>query len=142
MGIESPVHLIFIGVVALLVLGPKRLPEVARALGHGLREFREAMNLDGDHPIEHPPVVSHPVVDPAMPVQTPAQESPALETAVQQSPAQATAVQETAVQETPMQAPGQGDPLADSFSHVQAPAPGVDPPGPVPSPDAPDSRAL
>jgi len=132
MGIESPVHLIFIGVVALLVLGPKRLPEVARALGHGLREFREAMNLDGDHPIEHPPVVSHPVVDPAMPVQTPAQESPA----------QATAVQETAVQETPMQAPGQGDPLADSFSHVQAPAPGVDPPGPVPSPDAPDSRAL
>jgi TatA/E family protein of Tat protein translocase len=46
MGIESPVHLLFIGAVALLVLGPKRLPEVARALGKGLREFREAMSQE------------------------------------------------------------------------------------------------
>jgi TatA/E family protein of Tat protein translocase len=43
MGIENPVHLLFIGAVALLVLGPKRLPEVARALGQGIREFRAAM---------------------------------------------------------------------------------------------------
>ena len=43
MGIENPVHLLFLGGVALLVLGPKRLPEVARSLGRGLREFREAM---------------------------------------------------------------------------------------------------
>ncbi|HTZ65032.1 MAG TPA: twin-arginine translocase TatA/TatE family subunit [Solirubrobacteraceae bacterium] len=51
MGIESPVHLLFIGAVALLVLGPKRLPEVARALGKGLREFREAM---GQEPATRP----------------------------------------------------------------------------------------
>ena len=44
-GIENPVHLAFIAIVALLVLGPKRLPELARALGKGVREFREAMNL-------------------------------------------------------------------------------------------------
>jgi len=50
MGIENPVHLIFIGIVALLVLGPKRLPEVARALGHGLREFREAVSQQGEAP--------------------------------------------------------------------------------------------
>lgn len=43
MGIENPVHLIFIGAVALIFLGPKRLPEMAKALGHGIREFREAM---------------------------------------------------------------------------------------------------
>jgi len=42
MGIDNPVHLLFIGVVALIVLGPKRLPELARALGHGIREFRGA----------------------------------------------------------------------------------------------------
>jgi sec-independent protein translocase protein TatA len=48
MGLENPVHLIFIGVVALLVLGPKRLPELARALGHGLREFREAVSMQGE----------------------------------------------------------------------------------------------
>jgi TatA/E family protein of Tat protein translocase len=44
MGIENPVHLLFVAVVALLVLGPKRLPELARALGKGLREFRETMS--------------------------------------------------------------------------------------------------
>ena len=43
MGIENPVHLLFIGAVALIVLGPKRLPDLARALGHGIREFREAI---------------------------------------------------------------------------------------------------
>ncbi|HEX4564369.1 MAG TPA: twin-arginine translocase TatA/TatE family subunit [Solirubrobacteraceae bacterium] len=48
MGIESPLHLLFIAVVALLVLGPKRLPELARALGKGVREFRGAMEA-GEH---------------------------------------------------------------------------------------------
>ncbi len=47
MGIDSPLHLLFLGAVALMVLGPKRLPEVARALGKGMREFRESINLDG-----------------------------------------------------------------------------------------------
>jgi len=54
MGIENPVHLIFIAAVALVVLGPKRLPEMARALGKGMREFREAMNGEGEAP-EVPP---------------------------------------------------------------------------------------
>jgi sec-independent protein translocase protein TatA len=44
MGLENPVHLIFIAAVALIVLGPKRLPEIARALGHGIREFRESVS--------------------------------------------------------------------------------------------------
>jgi TatA/E family protein of Tat protein translocase len=42
-GIENPVHLLFIAVVALIVLGPKRLPRLARALGDGIREFRAAL---------------------------------------------------------------------------------------------------
>lgn len=50
MGIENPVHLIFIAVVALVVLGPKRLPELARALGKGMREFRQAMSGEADKP--------------------------------------------------------------------------------------------
>jgi TatA/E family protein of Tat protein translocase len=37
---------LFLGAVALMVLGPKRLPEMARALGKGMREFRESMNFD------------------------------------------------------------------------------------------------
>jgi len=43
MGIENPLHLIFLGAVALIVLGPKKLPELARTLGKGIREFRDAM---------------------------------------------------------------------------------------------------
>jgi Tat protein translocase TatB subunit len=38
----GPTELLVIMVVALLVLGPKRLPEIARALGKGLAEFRRA----------------------------------------------------------------------------------------------------
>jgi TatA/E family protein of Tat protein translocase len=44
--ILQPTHLLFILVIALLVLGPKRLPEVGRALGRGLRDFRNALNTD------------------------------------------------------------------------------------------------
>jgi sec-independent protein translocase protein TatA len=50
MGIENPVHLIFIAAVALVVLGPKRLPELARALGKGIREFRDAMSMESERP--------------------------------------------------------------------------------------------
>jgi sec-independent protein translocase protein TatA len=41
--IFQPTHLLFILAVALLVLGPKRLPEVGRMLGRGIRDFRGAM---------------------------------------------------------------------------------------------------
>jgi TatA/E family protein of Tat protein translocase len=44
MGIENPVHLLFLAAVALVVLGPKRLPELARAAGRGMREFRQALS--------------------------------------------------------------------------------------------------
>jgi sec-independent protein translocase protein TatA len=43
-GIENPVHLMFLAAVALIVLGPKRLPELTRAAGKSIREFREALN--------------------------------------------------------------------------------------------------
>jgi sec-independent protein translocase protein TatA len=51
----QPTHLLFVLVIALLVLGPKRLPEVARTLGNGLRDFRAAINgehSDDDDPSE------------------------------------------------------------------------------------------
>jgi sec-independent protein translocase protein TatA len=47
-GIESPVHLLFLGAVALIVLGPRRLPELARALGKGIREFRDSIDPRAD----------------------------------------------------------------------------------------------
>lgn len=38
----GPMELLLILVIALVVFGPKRLPEIGRALGKGLREFRRA----------------------------------------------------------------------------------------------------
>jgi len=60
MGIENPIHLLFIAIVALLVLGPKRLPELARALGHGLREFREAVGQQGEPRVQRPELAPGP----------------------------------------------------------------------------------
>jgi sec-independent protein translocase protein TatA len=73
MGIDNPVHILFIAIVALIVLGPKRLPEVARALGHGLREFREAVSLQGDQTI-----TQQPAAPPQVMAETAAQASTAM----------------------------------------------------------------
>ena len=43
-GLENPVHLLFILVVAALVLGPKRLPAMGRSLGAGIRELRDSLS--------------------------------------------------------------------------------------------------
>jgi sec-independent protein translocase protein TatA len=69
--IIQPTHLLFILVVALLVLGPKRLPEVGRQLGNGIRDFRAA--ISGEHNERHPVVeesfdMSHPGSSPDSPV--------------------------------------------------------------------------
>jgi len=48
--ILQPTHLLLILVVALLVLGPKRLPEAGRALGKGIRDFRSAMSGEDHEP--------------------------------------------------------------------------------------------
>jgi sec-independent protein translocase protein TatA len=42
MGALSPLHLIIILVIALLVIGPGKLPETGAALGRAIREFRHA----------------------------------------------------------------------------------------------------
>jgi sec-independent protein translocase protein TatA len=39
----GPMEMVIVLVVALLVLGPKRLPAAGRSLGHGLREFKDSV---------------------------------------------------------------------------------------------------
>lgn len=43
----SPIQVLLVLAVALLVLGPKRLPELGRNLGSGIRDFKKAVTDDG-----------------------------------------------------------------------------------------------
>ncbi len=42
MGALSPYHLILLLIIVLIVFGPGKLPDIANALGRGIREFRKA----------------------------------------------------------------------------------------------------
>jgi sec-independent protein translocase protein TatA len=47
-GLLQPSHIIFVIVIALLVFGPKRLPEMGRSIGHGIREFKDSIDGHGN----------------------------------------------------------------------------------------------
>jgi sec-independent protein translocase protein TatA len=40
----TPVHIMFLGILALLLFGAKRLPEIGRGLGTGMREFKSSIS--------------------------------------------------------------------------------------------------
>ncbi len=44
----GPMELVIVLIIALIVLGPKRLPEAGRAIGKGMREFKEAVSGGSD----------------------------------------------------------------------------------------------
>jgi sec-independent protein translocase protein TatA len=52
LGLDNPLHIAFLLVVMLLVFGAKRLPEMGRSLGSGMRGFKDA--LSGEVPEREP----------------------------------------------------------------------------------------
>jgi sec-independent protein translocase protein TatA len=48
----GPMELIVVLAIALMVLGPKRLPDAGKSLGRGIREFKGAITGHGDEPAE------------------------------------------------------------------------------------------
>ena len=46
LGLDNPVHLLILLAVLLLIFGAKRLPEMGRSLGTGLRGFRESLSSE------------------------------------------------------------------------------------------------
>ena len=65
LGLDNPIHILFLLVILLLVFGAKRLPEMGKSMGEGLRGFKDS--LSGDSPSEstaslataHEPVAVH-----------------------------------------------------------------------------------
>jgi sec-independent protein translocase protein TatA len=53
----GPMELVVILVIALVVLGPKKLPEVGRSVGKGMREFKESLSGETETRDEERPVL-------------------------------------------------------------------------------------
>jgi sec-independent protein translocase protein TatA len=49
-GIFQPMHLMVIAGIALLIFGPKKLPEFGKGLGEGIRGFKSAMSAKEEVP--------------------------------------------------------------------------------------------
>jgi len=55
---QTPWHIVLLLLIALLLFGGKRLPEIGKSLGHGMREFKDAVTGNSqvdDAPPELPP---------------------------------------------------------------------------------------
>ncbi len=53
-GLFQPMHLIIIAGIALLIFGPKKLPELGKGMGEGIRGFKAAMQAKEDSPSSAP----------------------------------------------------------------------------------------
>ncbi len=140
--ILQPTHLLFVLVVALLVLGPKRLPEVAKTLGNGLRDFRSALSGDSRHDEDEPPRNVLPPEEPKIEPGTTAAPGPAHE--LEAAPASGHEPEAASVVEPELAKPKAAGGERNAYfpaapageGHATTPAP----PAPVPEPQAPPAE--
>jgi sec-independent protein translocase protein TatA len=78
MGLSNPIHIAFVLVLLLLVFGAKRLPEMGRSLGTGMRGFKESISGESSDqaltPAQHEPAPFVAEAPTPIPVTTPAGE--------------------------------------------------------------------
>jgi sec-independent protein translocase protein TatA len=62
----GPLELAIVLVIALVIFGPKRLPELGKSLGRGMREFKESISGESrdDDDDEDPPEIENGVEEP------------------------------------------------------------------------------
>ena len=76
-GLLSPTHMVVVLIVLLLLFGAKRLPELGRSLGRGMREFKTSISTDPDDrqatlpgpasgALERPATAVQPLAEPAV----------------------------------------------------------------------------
>ena len=88
MGALSPWHIAIVVIVGLLVFGPKKLPELGRGVGSGLRDFRKGLSGEADAATVETPVAQAAPVAAEAPV-TPAEAAPAAAAPASAAPASA-----------------------------------------------------
>jgi sec-independent protein translocase protein TatA len=79
MGLDNPLHIAFLLVILLLVFGAKRLPEIGRSLGGGLREFKQSISGEATGQEHQPPSQQQQTLPPGAvqaPIPPPAQQQP------------------------------------------------------------------
>ncbi|HEY0516081.1 MAG TPA: twin-arginine translocase TatA/TatE family subunit [Solirubrobacteraceae bacterium] len=75
MGLDNPLHIAFLVVILLLVFGAKRLPEIGRSLGSGMREFKDS--ISGESKPQQPELTQATQQQQPQPVQPVAEAQPA-----------------------------------------------------------------
>ena len=75
MGLENPLHIAVLVVILLLVFGARRLPEIGRSLGSGMREFKDSItgNAKDDEAESRPELTSATAPSPDAPAGASAQ---------------------------------------------------------------------
>jgi sec-independent protein translocase protein TatA len=100
MGLDNPLHIAFLVVILLLIFGAKRLPEIGRSLGSGMREFKQTVTGESSHehtalppaqqqppaPVQTAQPTAPPVAQPAPPAAAPPPPAPAQPVEHQQQP--------------------------------------------------------
>jgi len=66
----QPTHMLVIGVVLLILFGGRKLPELGKGLGEGLRGFREGIKGTPDQPVQNAQQSTPPAPPPATPAET------------------------------------------------------------------------
>ena len=59
-GLFQPTHLLVILGIALLIFGPKKLPELGKGLGEGIRSFKNSLKEPENKPADNPAAKTEP----------------------------------------------------------------------------------
>jgi sec-independent protein translocase protein TatA len=111
MGLDNPLHIAFLLIVLLLVFGAKRLPEIGRSVGAGMREFKDS--ISGQTPmLTQTPQQPQPVATQQQP------QAVAQPVAAQQAPAAQQPVAQPAAAPAPPSAPAPAEAPAEPAQRV------------------------
>ena len=72
----GPLELAIVLIIALVIFGPKRLPELGKSLGNGIREFKDSVTSRHDDDDDEPAEIENGIEEPVPPVAAAATAAP------------------------------------------------------------------